>query len=314
MPKNYNAAFANINSASRKKSSADATGVMLTGYSFQMDEAPLPVTEIPLDKIRKRAINSYHMIDNVELDESIRMYGLINPIAVCHHKDEDIYTISAGERRYDAVCRLNKRYPDNPRFQKIECKVYILTDDKALLEQGFPYITPEQEEGIYRDSNNLARQLTEKDIASQIRYILKRFDDPEYVKQLKDTAELAGFKTYSSPDKFVVISSVMKSQNLWGREKLREYIVVEKTHNEDLLDQIENGKISVHAAYKKVVEVQSRKRKRRENKIGPLTKAVDALFVESKMKDYTKNDLDKLEEYIGKLQEILEEKKKTCSE
>lgn len=309
MPKNYNAAFAGLNSSSRKKSSAEATNTLLEGFNFQMDKAPLPVENIPLSQIKKRPVNRYHAIDNLELDESIRKYGLINPIAVCHHIGEDMYVISAGERRFDAITRLHERYPDNPRFQRVECKVYILTDDKALLEQGFPYITTEQEDGIYRDSNNLARQLTDKDIASQIRYIVKRFEDPEYVKQLKETAELAGFKTYSNPDKVVLISSVMKSQGLWSREKIRQYLVIEKSGNEELLDAIENGEISVNAAYKQVVEIQSRQRKRRTNKIQTMAKSVDALLLEAKTQDYTIKDLNKLEEQIKKLQDLLEEKK-----
>ena len=307
MPRNINAAFASINSPSRKESSANVTNTLISGFDFPLDKAPLPIEEIELSKIRKRPINRYHMIDNLELDESIRLYGLINP--VCHHVGEDIYTISAGERRYDAITRLHERYPENPRFQKVECKVYILTDDNALLEQGFPYITTEQEEGIYRDSNNLARQLTEKDIASQIRYIIKRFNDPAYVKQLKDTAELAGFKTYSNPDKVVLISSVMKSQGLWSREKIRQYLMIEKSGKPELLDAIEEGTISVNAAYKKVVEIQSRQRRRKTNKITNMSKAVDALLLEAKTQDYTAKDLEKLDKCIVQLQEILKEKK-----
>lgn len=309
MPKNYNAAFTGINSTSRKKSSADVTSTLIGGLDLQLDRTPLPIEEIPLDKIKKRPVNRYHAIDNVELDESIRQYGLINPIAVCHHRGEDTYTISAGERRYDAITRLHKRYPDNPRFKKVECKVYILTEDATLLEQGFPYITQEQEEGIYRDSNNLARQLTEKDIASQIRYIIKRFDDKEYVKKLRDTAEQAGFTTYSNPDKAVLIGSVMQSQGLWSREKIRQYLIIEKTKNEELLDAIEEGEISVNAAYKQVVEIQSRKRKRKTNKINPLYKSVEALILEAKTQDYSDSDLEKLDWCIQKLKDILYNKK-----
>lgn len=308
MPRNINAAFAGINSPSRKESSANVTKTLISGFEFPLDQAQLPIEEIELYKIKKRPINRYHMIDNLELDESIRLYGLINPIAVCHHLGEDTYTISAGERRYDAITRLHERYPENPRFRKVECKVYILTDDNALLEQGFPYITTEQEEGIYRDSNNLARQLTEKDIAAQIRYIIKRFNDPNYVQQLKDTAELAGIKTYSNPDKVVLISSVMKSQGLWSREKIRQYLMIEKSGKTELLDAIEEGTISVNAAYKKTVEINSRKRKRKTNKISHMTKAVNDLLIESKTQNYTASDLKKLEECIVQLQEILKDK------
>lgn len=302
----FNAAYAGLNTGLRRKSGSDATNTLLNDYSIPMDKQPLPIEEIELSKIEKRPINRYHPIENLELDESIRQYGLINPIAVCHREGEDKYVISAGERRYDAICRLNKRYPDNPRFQKVECKVYILTDDTVLLEQGFPYITKEQEEGIYRDSNNLARQLSEKDIASQIRYIVKRFDDPVYVNRLKETAELAGIKTYSNPDKAVLISSVMKTQGLWSNEKIRQYLIVYNTNNEELLDGIEEGTISVNAAYKQIMDVQKRKRKRKTNKISLLSKAVDSVIIESKLQEYSDKDKEKLKEIITTLQSIIE--------
>lgn len=309
MAKNYNAAFGGINTVTRRKSGSSTTTTLLSGVDFEMDKVALPIENIELSKIHKRPINRYHMIDNIELDESIRLYGLINPIAVFHRIGEDTYTISAGERRFDAVSRLHERYPENPRFQKIECKVYIITEDTTLLEQGFPYITTEQEEGIYRDSNNLSRQLSEKDIASQVRYIVQRFDDPTYVKKLKDTAELAGFKTYSNPDKTVLISSVMQTQGLWKKEKLRQYLIVYNSHNDKLLDAIESGEISVYAAYKQVVDVQNRKRKRKTNKIQHMFKTIDDLVIESKVQSYSKNDIEKLKECIKKLEKIIDENK-----
>lgn len=307
MAKNYNAAFGGINTTARRQSGSSATTALLSGFDFEMDKVALPVENIELSKIHKRPVNRYHMVDNIELDESIRKYGLINPIAVCHQSGEDSYTISAGERRFEAVSRLHERYPDNPRFKTIECKVYIITEDTTLLEQGFPYITAEQEEGIYRDSNNLARQLSEKDIASQIRYIVQKFDDPEYVQMLRDTAKLAGFKTYSNPDKAVLISSVMQSQGLWKKEKIRQYLIVYNSHNDKLLDAIEDGEISVYAAYKQIVDIQNRKRKRKTNKIQHMFKTIDELVIESKTQNYSLQDIGRLKECISKLQKIVDE-------
>lgn len=295
----------------RKKTAAEATTALLSGNGLAMDQQPsVPNVEIDLDKIKLRPLNRFHPIENLELDESIRLYGLINPVAVCHHEGEDQYTISAGERRYQAVCRLHKRYPNNPRFQKIECKVYILTEDETLLKQGFPYISAEMEEGIYRDSNNLARRLNDKDIASQIRYIVSRFDDPDYVNRLRQTAELSGIRTYSSPDPFVLISSVMSSQNMWGREKTREYLIVRKAGREDLLDKIEDGGISVSAAYKEVVLAQNKKRKRTTNKLPSLVKMTDQITEESKKKKYSEKELETLKDCIARLSGILAEYQK----
>lgn len=305
---NYNRALGGANSPNRKNSGTDAANAVMSDYSssLPLDQQPLPVEEIELSKISLRPVNNYHPIDNLELDESIRQYGLINPIAVYHYQNDDHYVISAGARRFEAVSRLHERYPSNPRFQKIECKVYIITEDLTYLKQGFPYITKEQEEGIYRDSNNLARQLSEKDIASTIRYIVKRFDDPNYVARLKETAEQAGIKTYSNPDKTVLISSVMQTQGLWSNEKIRQYLIIYNTKNEDLLDAIENGSVSVNAAYKQVVDLQNRKRKRKTNKIQPLCKAVDALVLEAKLQGYSDKDMDKLRDCVAKLNSVIE--------
>lgn len=280
------------------------TGAGMDGFIQSLDQQNLPVKEIELYKIHKRPVNKYHMIDNIELDESIRQYGLINPIAVCHHLDEDDYVISAGERRYEAVSRLHERYPDNPRFQKIECKVYILTDDKALLEQGFPYITEEQEEGIYRDSNNLARQLTDNEIASQVRILLKKCEDPEFVKRLKESAKAAGTKTYDKPDIAKLVISVMKSQGCWGAEKVRQYKIVYDSHNTQLLDDIEEKKISVYAAYQAVVKQQQRKRKRKTNKIQQMKKSIEELCIEASTQPYTDKEIEKLKEYSDRLMEL----------
>lgn len=314
MPKrDINAAFSmpSMQAARRKQTAAEATSAILTGQGIAMDRQPsVPNVEIPLDKISLRPVNRFHPVENLELDESIRNYGMINPIAVCHREGEDRYVISAGERRYQAVCRLHKRFPDSPRYEKIECKVYILTEDRELLHQGFPYISPIMEEGIYRDSNNLARRLTDQDIASQVRYIVSRFDDPIYVSRLRQSAELSGIHTYSSPDPFVLISSVMSSQNMWGREKTRQYLIVRKAGREDLLDKIENGEISVSAAYNEVVAANKKNRKRKTNRMPAFVKAAKALVTESQSRTYTEKELEQIKDCVDQLNAILEKNQK----
>ena len=309
MPKrDINAGFLRPDMQNTRHTAASATNVLLTGSGLiQMDRQPnVPNVDIPLEKIKLRAVNRFHTVNNIELDESIRMYGLINPIAVCHHEGEDEYTISAGERRYQSVKRLHERYPDNPRFQTIECKVYILTEDKNLLAAGLPYITPEMEEGIYRDSNTMSRQLTDKDIASQIRSIVARFDDESYVENLRETAKLSGFQTYSSPDPYVLISSVIASSDLWSREKVRQYLIIRKSGHEYMLDQIEEGTLSVSAAYKQVLVEQKHTRKRKVDHVKPLMRSVTNLYKYlDEEKELTAYEKKELKECIEQLQKLL---------
>lgn len=273
-----------------------------------------PTEYIDINKIKRRLVNVYHEIDNIELDESILKYGLIHPISVYHYEGQDEYTISSGQRRYDAVCRLHTRYPDNPNFQKIECRVYVITEDPNLLFKGFPYITKEQEEGIYRDSNNLARQLTDEDIASQILYITDKFKDPEYVQQLKANAAEAGFKTYNKKDNLNLISSVLKTEGMWSREKIRQFFVIQKYAEESgdtkLLNLVVNGQIKVSAAYKQVVEEQGTSRNKKTDYIKPIEKAVTELMEASKDAIFTQEDINRVSKVIEDLQVFIYDARK----
>ena len=320
MPKkDINAGFAKPSMQSAKKhTAAGATTALLFGSGFRMDQEPsVPTQEIPLDKISLREINKFHPVNDLELDESIIQYGLINPIAVCHHIDEDKYIISAGERRYKSYCRLHERFPDSKRYETIECRVYILTEDKHLLEKGLPYISEEIEEGIYRDSNMLSRQLTDEDIACQIRHVVDRFYDIEYLDKLREEAKKVGITTYSNPNLHALISTVMSSQNMWSREKMRQYLVVYNAKREDLLAKIENGEMAVNTAYKTVVAEQGLTRKRRKtNHIPRLVIDTDKVVkdVNENHLELSTTDRSSLHRCIKKLQSILGEDEDEQSE
>ena len=274
---------------------------------------------IPVENIRFRELNEFHDVDdNLELDESIRMYGLINPISVyCDIKQKEIpadqreYTISAGSRRYKAVLRLRDRYPGDPRFYKIEAKVYFIVSEEEKRDKHLdvPYITKTEENAIYRDSNNLARQLNDQDIASQMRYIIGRFENPDNLEKVRKAAEELNIKTYSNPDIYKMITQVMSSQNLWKREKTREYLTIYRADRDDLLDRIEAGNISVHAAYKMVIEEQDKKRKRTTNKIPSFVKSVQALAKEAETKNYTDKEIQKLKECKELIEKIIYQNK-----
>lgn len=318
MPKvDINAAFSEgmDQSKSRRKMARSATTVLLGGNAgigiSGFDEASkLSVKSIPYEKLRKRDVNDFsEEADINSLAESIRLYGLINPLSVVWHPDEDIYVISAGHRRYKAIGILRERYPNDSRFEKVDCAVYEVTEDNFKLKQGLPYISKEQEEGIYRDSNLENRQLSYQDVATQIRYIVGRFEDPDYIKNIRDELKEQGIGTYgSNTDKVKLIINVLSTQNYsgWSRETIRQYLQVMDSGRNDLLDKIESGELKVKAAYKLCNEEQHRKRYRKTTKITRIRDAVQQFCDEAKTRTYEQYEIDELKGYIAKLQEIVD--------
>ena len=310
MPKiNINAALNNETTENRKKLANQASSVMTAGaFDLLNDRSKLQVKSIPIEKLKAREVNEFSEVDVSTLAESIRLYGLINPLSVVHHEDEDIYVVSAGHRRLKAIQTLHAQYPDDPKFKEVDCAVYEVTTDEFKLSQGLPFITPEQEEGIYRDSNLENRQLSYEDVAHQIRTILNKFDDPDYVERLRQYALQSGVKTrMADTDKVKLIESVLSSQNFsgWSRETIRQVIKVKEAGREDLLEQIEQG-LPVNNAYKKVVAEQKKTRKRKTNKITSLDLSVSEFEKEAQNRRYSDADIEKIKKYIQILQKIVD--------
>lgn len=312
MPKiNLNNAFATQSTPERKKLASDATALMTGGgIDFNTDKSLLNVKSLKLSEVLPREINEFNQ-ENVEsLADSIKEYGLISPISVVHDDVNNTYTISSGHRRYAAMCLLHEWEPNNKDYETIDCSVYELTDDKMLLAQGIPYISREQEEGIYRDSNLESRQLTYTDVAHQIRYIVKKFDDEEYVAKLRQRAEAKGIKTRVDYDKAKLIMSVLSTQQYsgWKKETIRQYLKICESQRQDLIEGVESGQIKVSVAYKTMIQEQNRKRNRKTNKIIALRKAVSDFVKEASKKEYTEDECNEIKKMIGQLEELLKQK------
>ena len=104
------------------------------------------IHQIPLSKIHPRSFNAYPITDIEQLAESIERVGLLQPI-ILSEKDGE-YFIVAGERRFTAYKRLYEKYKDD------EIKKGFFESIPALL------LEDEEEEKVYRDSNDYSRQLT----------------------------------------------------------------------------------------------------------------------------------------------------------
>ena len=302
-------------SSNRRGMARKATNALLGGLGngisdmFSQDSM-LRVQAVPFEKIREREINDFSDDADINsLAESIRLYGLINPLSVVHHPEEDIYVISAGHRRYKAVSILRNQYPHDERYKTIDCAVYVVTDDDFKLKQGLPYITKEQEEGIYRDSNLESRQLSYEDVAKQIRHIVHRFDDPSYLKFVRDNLEKQGIRTYTThTDKVKLIVNVLSTQKYsgWSRETIRQYLQIMDAERDDILDQIENNGLRVSAGYKIMTADAKKNRNRKTTKITSLRKAVSQFSKEAETRVYSKDEIKEIKGYIEVLQGIID--------
>lgn len=285
------------------------TTTLMTGSDYDLtgERSNLEVRAIPIEKIRKREINEFSESDIMPLAESIRLYGLINPLSVVHHPEEDIYVISAGHRRFDAVSMLHEEEPSNPAWQTIDCCVYEITSDAFKLAQGLPYITAEQEDGIYRDSNLQNRQLSYSDVAHQIRFILNRFEDPAYFERIRSRAAENGVVTKTKADRVRLVVSVLSTQNYegWSRETIRQYMKIRDSGREDILEKIEKEDYPVNRGYKEIIEAQNQKRRRITNKLKLLKTAVEDFCSEAEDRVYDLREQSELRQLINALEEVL---------
>ena len=238
--------FSALNQLSRqipgtRKYASETTEKMLYGDSDRpVNEVPEMQTEaIRLDLIKEREENFFSEVPDDQLIESIRQYGVINPLAVTMKEGDKTYTISAGHRRFAAMKKLHEEDPENPLYTTIDCRVYVITDDPEKLKLRREYITKEQEEAIYEESNLLTRQLTERDGARNMRYICSKFSDKEYVQNIARQAEKRGEKiSLDRVNTWKLAETVLASMNIqgWKKTKIKYYIAVYNAGRQDLLD------------------------------------------------------------------------------
>lgn len=109
------------------------------------------VYSIPLDVIRVRKENGYSIGGIDALAGSIERTGLIHPIIL--QPEGELFRIVDGERRFRAMKELHDRYEKSS--DRVRAKIYSTIP--AIVRGN---LSAEEENRIYRDSNDYARQLT----------------------------------------------------------------------------------------------------------------------------------------------------------
>lgn len=160
----------------------------LTQFKDQSDFSKERIYTVALDKIspnpyQPRKIFSEEKI--IELAESIKAEGLIQPIALRIINSGESYQIIAGERRFRAYQYLSK--------DEIECVVFIC-DDKQMLTRAIAENLGRQDLTDFEAYSSIVRAIplfeTKKDLAGSIGigredlYRFLSFDDlPDFVLQ-----------------------------------------------------------------------------------------------------------------------------------
>ena len=89
--------------------------------------------KIKIDRIMPSVENTYETDSFGELCDNIRSVGLITPLTVLYHEEEDSYEILSGCRRFRALQKIHK---EEGLFDTVPCYVCqgsLSTDDKILI-------------------------------------------------------------------------------------------------------------------------------------------------------------------------------------
>lgn len=217
------------------------TGVDLSG--LDKDKKTLAETQryrtqyIDLDKIRFYEYNKFRELDTSELEESIYLVGLIDPITLITKKDEETgkiyYEVIAGSRRFLSVTNLYKRAlesnnkTDIERFQKIFA---------LILPLG---ATSEEINRVYVDTNILHRPPSLTDMFKHIDKFLEKDENGKYVNLPEERPNVAKY----------VQARFVKLGYEYSLSKVKQYVSIFLAHNKEIQNDFINGFLTLNQAY-----------------------------------------------------------------
>lgn len=175
---------------------------------------------IPYDKIKPNEINDYPINEINKLKDSIKRYGLIDPLGIIPiQEDGEIkYKLLAGERRYTAIGRLLE---EGDTTFKAGVPARVFEDNMNDIDQ----------EIVLRESNELARD-----------------HDPERKrKNIQRLSELYEIRNEMQGIKSNVTKDIAEATGLNVRQ-VQRYNAVNKGLSERLKKALDNGKLTLENA------------------------------------------------------------------
>lgn len=210
----------------------------------------MKITNIPRGEIEKNPENKYSITGIPSLAESIKQYGLVEPLHVAE-KENGVYRLLGGERRLTAIDMLiaDERVTEWTEDTLIPCVVKGIQEVKLDLspenKERYAIITTNKEQREYSDSDTYMEIIEWKKIIEELRekgieYIDGRGEDGK-----ENPITIKGAKTRDILSKTTGIS----------RGQINKFETVDKNGSEKLKNALLDGKLSIAAASKAVKEL-----------------------------------------------------------
>ena len=204
----------------------------------------MDVVNIPRDQIQKNPNNHYSISGIESLAESIKQYGLLQPLHVM--KTENGYRLLGGERRLTAIDTLIKddAVSDWTEDTLIPCVVKDAEDVKLDLspenKERYAIITSNREQRAYTDGDRYMEIQEWKKIIDEL-----RSKGIEYINGVDEEGneKKVGIKGEKTRD-------ILAQATGMSRGQINNYETVHNSGTDKLKDALLQGKISVSTAAK----------------------------------------------------------------
>lgn len=216
----------------------------------------MKITNLPREKIKKNPKNKYSISGIPELAESIKQYGLVQPLHIMPEQD-GTYMLLGGERRLTAIDRLIAD-PDVPEWNGetlIPCVVKGIEDVKLDLspdnKERYAILTTNRESREYTDGDRYMEIEEWKKIIGELRE-----KGVEYISRLDEDGKeekvaIKGEKTRNILSKTTGVSV----------GQLHKYETVTRKGSEELQAALMGGRISVGVAAQAANELDEKGQK-----------------------------------------------------
>lgn len=205
----------------------------------------MEVTHIEREKIEKNPKNKYSIKGIESLKESIRVYGLSEPLEVKELPDGR-YMLLGGERRITAIDELieDESVKDWNEYTLIPCVVKDLDDINIELseenKEKFAILTTNKESRKYTEADKYYEIQAWKEIIGELRKNgVDTFTTADEDGEEK-TVQIRGEKT----------REILAKTTGMSRGQINKYEAVDKNATEDIKNALLNDRLSVAAAAK----------------------------------------------------------------
>lgn len=217
----------------------------------------MKIVYIPRNKIRKNEKNKYSIKGIASLAESIKTYGLVQPLHVAPAED-GMYTLLGGERRLTAIDLLikDKETKDWNEDTLIFCVVKGLEDVKLDLseenKERYAIITTNREQRKYTDADLYMEIQEWKLIIEELRE-----KGIEYISQYDDDGNEKPI-----PIKGEKTRDILTQTTGISRGQINKFETVHNQGSDELKTALMDGKISVSVAEKAAKEMPPEQQKK----------------------------------------------------